>query len=326
MKPKISVIVPVYKAEAYIHHCIDSILAQTFTDFELILVNDGSPDRCGIICNEYAQRDSRIKVIHKENGGVASARQCAMDLATGIYTIHVDPDDWISTDMFEALYGKAISDSSDIVICDIEVVLPQHTIREHINPPLEKEELISRLFTGGVHGSLCNKLIKLDLYKNNGIKFIEGIDLSEDLMVLYKLVYYSQKITYVPEFLYHYRKDSPNSLSAQSLSSRYQKNRVAVLVDIAKFIETHEFKSNNVSQCHKYMIAGLRGEILFNGQIDDMSFFRSKSANLRLKDITGHPNIASIYKIMTILDFFRLTPFIWLIRLLKKIKQKYRNQ
>ena len=90
MQPKISVIVPVYKAEEYLHCCVDSILAQSFTDFELILVNDGSPDNSGAICDEYAQKDNRVKVIHKENGGVASARQCGIDNATGEYTIHTD--------------------------------------------------------------------------------------------------------------------------------------------------------------------------------------------------------------------------------------------
>lgn len=104
--PKVSIIVPVYKAEGYLHRCVDSILAQTFTDWELLLIDDGSPDRSGEICDEYAQKDSRVRVIHKENGGVSSARQRGQDEACGEYTIHVDPDDWVEPTMLEELYQK----------------------------------------------------------------------------------------------------------------------------------------------------------------------------------------------------------------------------
>ena len=114
----VSIIVPVYKAEAYLHHCLDSILAQTFTDWELLLVDDGSPDRSGVICDEYAAKDDRIIVFHKENGGVSSARQKGQDEAQGEYTIHADPDDWVEPTMLEELYKKAKADDADMVICD----------------------------------------------------------------------------------------------------------------------------------------------------------------------------------------------------------------
>ena len=108
--PKISIIVPVYKAENYIHRCIKSLLSQTFTDFEILLINDGSPDKSGEICDEYAKSDKRIRVFHKENGGVSSARQCGIDNARGEYTIHVDPDDWVDPRMLEELYLKAVEE------------------------------------------------------------------------------------------------------------------------------------------------------------------------------------------------------------------------
>ena len=105
--PIISIIIPVYKAEGHLHRCVDSILAQSFTDFELLLVDDGSPDGSGKICDEYAAKDSRVKVLHKQNGGVSSARQTGIENATGEYTIHADPDDWIEPTMLEELYNKA---------------------------------------------------------------------------------------------------------------------------------------------------------------------------------------------------------------------------
>lgn len=104
MKPEISIIVPIYNVEKYLPKCIESILSQTFTNFELILVNDGSKDRSGIICDEYASKDNRIKVIHKENGGVSSARNSGVDLASGKYIGFVDPDDYIKKDMYERLH------------------------------------------------------------------------------------------------------------------------------------------------------------------------------------------------------------------------------
>ena len=119
--PKISVIVPVYKAEKYIRRCVDSILAQTFTDFELLLVDDGSPDNSGAICDEYAARDSRVKVFHKENGGVSSARQMGLDNSLGEYVIHADPDDWVEPDMLQELYSEAQQSGADMVICDFYI-------------------------------------------------------------------------------------------------------------------------------------------------------------------------------------------------------------
>jgi glycosyltransferase len=103
----ISVIVPVYKAEAYLRKCIEGILQQTFTDFQLILVDDGSPDKSGEICDEFARKDSRVEVIHKANGGLTSARKYGMKCARGIYSIHIDPDDWVEPLLLEELYKEA---------------------------------------------------------------------------------------------------------------------------------------------------------------------------------------------------------------------------
>ena len=120
MNPKISIIVPVYKVEKYIHKCIDSILAQTFTDFELILVDDGSPDNCGKICDEYAKEDSRIVVIHKDNGGVSDARNIGISRANGEYIGFVDSDDYIDKDMYKNLYESCLNNKADISIIGIK--------------------------------------------------------------------------------------------------------------------------------------------------------------------------------------------------------------
>ena len=117
--PKISIIVPVYKVEPYLRKCVDSILAQTFTDYELILVDDGSPDNCGKICEEYAAADSRVKVIHQNNQGLSVARRVGLNAAKGEWIGWVDSDDWIEPNHFAALYNAAVGSDVDMVSCDI---------------------------------------------------------------------------------------------------------------------------------------------------------------------------------------------------------------
>jgi glycosyltransferase involved in cell wall biosynthesis len=120
--PKISVIIPVYKVEEYLRKCLDSVLAQTFQDYELILVDDGSPDNCGKICDEYALKDSRIRVIHKQNGGLSDARNAAMDIITGEYISFIDSDDYVLPTHLEELYSALIETDSDLAIGNITSV------------------------------------------------------------------------------------------------------------------------------------------------------------------------------------------------------------
>lgn len=211
--PKISVIVPVYKAEKYLRKCVDSILGQTFRDFELLLVDDGSPDGSGAICDEYARKDSRVRVFHKENGGVSSARQYGLDQARGEYTIHADPDDWVEPGMLEALYGKAKAEGADMVICDF-YVNDRRGQRYVAQRPtaLDHESVLRDLFQR-LHGSLCNKLVRRACYSTFGVKF-PPIHLCEDLYVNVSLLLAPLRVAYVAQAFYHYEQDqNPNTLS-----------------------------------------------------------------------------------------------------------------
>lgn len=134
VKPEISIIVPIYNVELYLRKCVDSILAQTFRSFELILVNDGSPDKCGEICEYYKELDPRVVVIHKQNGGLSDARNYGIDVAEGRYIGFVDSDDWIEPDMYEALYGLITAHNADIAVCghcevqdDVKLESPSRT-------------------------------------------------------------------------------------------------------------------------------------------------------------------------------------------------------
>lgn len=118
---KISIIVPIYKVEQFIDKCIDSIVNQSYNNLEIILIDDGSPDRCPEICDEWAKKDSRIKVIHKENGGAASARNAGLEIATGDYIGFVDSDDWIDKDMYEFLI-KQLPEDADFIRCSLRKI------------------------------------------------------------------------------------------------------------------------------------------------------------------------------------------------------------
>ena len=153
MKPEISIIVPIYNVEKYLPRCIESILAQTFTNFELILVNDGSEDDSGEVCDRYAKEDKRIKVIHKKNGGVSSARNAGLKNSIGNYIGFVDPDDYIKKDMYEKMYNLCIKKDSKIAICkfarevDGKIINADNNETEIIRE-LNNEEAMNELFKG----------------------------------------------------------------------------------------------------------------------------------------------------------------------------------
>lgn len=197
MNPKISIIVPVYKVEKYIHKCIDSILNQTFKDFEIILVDDGSPDNCGKICDEYAQKDDRVVVIHKENCGVSSARNAGLDIARGEYIGFVDSDDYIEDDMYENLYNCSVLNNADISIIGVkEINELGMVLYEYIPNKINFSEILKRAHA-------WNKLFKRKLFFENNLFFIEN-KYYEDLELISKLFIKANKVCNVDEKCYIY--------------------------------------------------------------------------------------------------------------------------
>ena len=205
--PKVSVIVPVYKAEKYLRKCVDSILTQTFRDFEVILVDDGSPDGSGAICDEYARKDPRVRVFHKENGGVSSARQCGLDHARGEYTIHADPDDWVEPNMLEELYVKAKAEDADMVICDYYVndSRGQRYVRQQPSA-LDHETVLRELFQQ-LHGSCWNKLVRRACYRTYEVRFPREFSFCEDVYVNTSLLKNEIRVAYLPKAFYHYEQE-----------------------------------------------------------------------------------------------------------------------
>lgn len=215
--PAISVIVPVYKAEKYIHRCLDSIINQTFRDFELILIDDGSPDKSGEICDEYAAKDERVKVIHKENEGVSVARNCGIDKAQGKYISFVDADDEVAPTYMDTL-NKYIQqsdivffssiwfheDKSKLIILMDDFCSNEYSLIEEEILLLMKNNCDHNLF-----GFTWNKIFKADIIKEHNIKFIENLSVSEDEIFTldYCRFIKSMMVISTPLYNYYRKKD-----------------------------------------------------------------------------------------------------------------------
>ena len=192
------------------------------------MVDDGSPDNSGYICDAYAERYPCMRVIHKANGGVASARQCGIDHARGEYTIHVDADDWVEPDMLESLYRKAKEEDADMVICDYFEIKRKERYVTQKPTALTPDAVLRDLLAGRLHGSTWNKLIKRDSYQAYKLSFPKGMIL-EDVYVVCCLCMNAIRISYLPKAFYHYdRFINKNSLTMTLNRANIQSRRAFV--------------------------------------------------------------------------------------------------
>ena len=242
-KKLVSIIVPIFKVEKYLKRCIDSILNQTYRNIEIILIDDGSPDNCGKICDVYAKKDDRIKVIHKENKGVSQARNDGIKLSKGKYIAFVDSDDYVEKNFIEILYNNIIENDADISICNYFLENDNIKIKRKIDNDIPKN-LNSKDFCkyiirkNSYRGLLLNKLFKRNIFFEDNRAYLidEKIHICEDLLFLienslkYNRVYFDKKA-----YLYHYIV-RPNS----AISSEYNSKKVTMIYaydKIIKFIE-----------------------------------------------------------------------------------------
>lgn len=218
--PKISVIIPIYRVEQYLCKCVESVLAQTYHNMEVILVDDGSPDGCGKICDEYAERDERVKVIHKPNGGVASARNAGLDAATGEWIGWVDSDDWAEPALFETLLQGALETSAEISVCGH---WEEYRGRREVSGwqelrVLDTEQALGELLENGrMKNLLWDRIFHRTLF--DGLQFPEGRTY-EDIAVMHWLFLRAEKVACLPEVLYHYRQREGSIVDNTSLGNR----------------------------------------------------------------------------------------------------------
>lgn len=220
----ISVIVPVYKVEPYLRECIDSILNQTYRDFELILVDDGSPDNCGAICDEYAANDPRVRVIHQENGGLSAARNAGLDVAKGEYVSFVDSDDAIHPECLSFLWQAYIACGADISIAHFvrfcDVIPSDGVITMGIPQSMSGYNACEELFgkDGVTYTVACGKLYKASLFSN--IRYPVG-RIHEDEATTYKLLYNADKVAMLSNALYFYRQNPDGIMATPFSEKRY---------------------------------------------------------------------------------------------------------
>lgn len=203
--PAITVIICMYKGEAMVRRMIHCVLNQTFKDFELILVDDGSPDRCGKIAEEYARKDSKVRVLHKSNGGLADARNKALEIATGEYTIQFDQDDWVELNCLGEMYAKAKEDHADMLICDYyHNDEYRQSYGKQTPTALDHWSVLEDVVSGKLYGYCWNKLIRLNIYKKYDVKFPIEFYGCEDQYGMCQILKHDVRISYLPKAYCHY--------------------------------------------------------------------------------------------------------------------------
>lgn len=215
----ISVIVPVYQVENYLNQCIESIIEQTYTNLEIILIDDGSKDNCPQICDDWSIKDKRIKVIHKKNGGLSDARNVGLDIAKGKYIAFIDSDDWVDSRYIELLYNSLIKSKADISACSIQKVYDADSVAPYnLNPKLQlvtpKEAIKDILYDRRFKTVAWNKLYSKKILE--GERFIVG-RIHEDEFFSYKVFAKARKLVFVDASLYKYRQRSGSIMSSPSL-------------------------------------------------------------------------------------------------------------
>lgn len=220
--PLLSIIVPVYKVENYLPKCIDSILAQTFTDFELILVDDGSPDDCPALCDAAAEKDARVRVIHQKNGGLSAARNAGLDAARGAWIGFVDSDDYIAPEMYEVLYQAVQSTGADLALCDYAEVDEAGTSCPPMHVSLSEGELTGQELLKRASGLMVqlawNKLYRRAIFTQ--LRYPEG-KLNEDLFLIPEVCLQIQKAVVVPKALYYYVQRGGSIMSGNKTLRHY---------------------------------------------------------------------------------------------------------
>ena len=237
----ISIIVAAYQAEKYICRSLDSIKNQTFKNYEVILVDDGSFDKTGKICDEYAVDDSRFRVIHKKNGGVSSARQAGIDSALGEFVIHVDPDDWIEPAMLEEMYECAKNTEADVVISDFFVETRKKRMYVKQKPTSLDYKSYFYDLIDKLHGCCWNKLIRRECFCKYDVKFPQNIVMCEDSYVNLKLALNPIKLAYLPKAFYHYDRIVNGASAVFTVSGKKLMSQVFIIDWLQKQIGDSSF-------------------------------------------------------------------------------------
>lgn len=295
----VSVIVPVYQVEKYLERCVASIQKQTFKNLEIILVDDGSPDACGSMCDDFALKDSRIKVIHKENGGLSDARNAGIDIATGRYIVFVDSDDWLDLDMIALLYRISKKYDADIIECSY-----RNVYKERID---EETTCSGKVVVGdkitALEGMLDWRYFKPvawnKLYKRSvlgDIRYPKG-KLHEDEFTTYKYFYNADKVVYIDTSKYNYDRTREDSITGKAFRADnldacwafrervdfFYQNNISELYEKMNNIYCW-YVLESLNKCYMNKISGDKVNKLLNQIEKDSVFFRDKHVEQQYLD------------------------------------------
>ena len=311
--PKISIIVPVYNVEKYIRRCLDSIQAQTFTDWECICIDDGTPDNSGKICDEYAEKDRRFVVLHKENGGVSSARNAGLDVAKGEWITFVDSDDWVEKETYEIAIDAAEKNCADLVQFGMVIEKDGKVICKKVY----KDGFVDDL-SKSFEPSTCHKLFFRKIIYANNIRFPEGITLSEDRYFSFMGYLNASRIYNLKECFYHYRCYSESSTHKMS-----EKN-IQDEVKAISLMESAFEKSNKNPEIEKVLInqkIDAKNHALFLLEKPNFSLWRKLYPEVEKTMLKARGKIKVLYILLKMhLDI--LAKFIFLLRNIIKFFKK----
>ncbi len=320
--PLITIIVPIYKVENYLDKCVYSIIQQTYTNLEIILVDDGSPDNCGNICENYRKKDLRIKVIHKENGGLSDARNVGINSATGEYIAFIDSDDYIAINYIEELYKAIKKYNVQIALCSYILISESgENIRIEKVTTEEKcinnKQLLNEVMTpyGEKYVVVWNKLYKKSLF--NSLRFPKG-KLYEDEYINFKLFWQCTNVVLVPSILYFYlqRNDSIQgsklTLEKLNMKREFHLERIAFYSKLKEkqlYMRSIQMYCNWITSCfaNSYELLDKKYKIMLQKEIRKYAFISFKSNESKMGE-----------KIQNILGFFSL-------KLAGKIKKYYKK-
>jgi glycosyltransferase involved in cell wall biosynthesis len=278
MDIKFSIVIPVYNVEKYIKQCVESVLLQTYKEYEMILVNDGSKDLCGIICDNYAQKDERIRVIHKKNGGLSSARNAGLDIATGEYILFLDSDDyWDDPMMLQKIYESICETKCDIYIFGMKKFFQSTGKYEDREIKIEKggkvfsiDSIQPLMENNLLIACACDKVVSRELIEENHIRFRLG-QMSEDIEWNVKLLLYGQSIGVIYQSFYVYRQENESSITANIK----RKNMEDILEIIERYAETDDIAIRHYI-ANQYVLWMTTSNRIKNKEIKDLLLIARK--------------------------------------------------
>lgn len=308
----ISIIIPIYNVEKYLDKCIKSIEKQTYQNIEIILVDDGSPDNCGEMCDKYAQADKRIKVIHKKNGGLSDARNEGVKISTGKYITFIDSDDYVEEQYIELLYKAIIQNNTEISQCGINEVNEEEKLINEIGEKEDKVKSTLKMLEELYYGKWENTVVWNKMYKRslfNDIKFPIN-KIHEDEFTTYKILYKIKKVSIIKERLYNYRKNS-ESITGKKFNSRRLDFLIAIEERLEFFQKNKEVKLYNLTlKCYleniRYFYMCVKKYMKNEKETNEILKKLKNKYRITYKKIIKIKMFKRIYKIKT--GFFYITP------------------